>query len=201
VVAANSASACSIQSRMSISRNCAPATVRRSVQPAHVELAACDEGPHPQFLGQDEGLPQVALRALEVGMIAPEGDFGEGAESIGAVPALAMCIGQSHRAFDRRQCVVHPTGEQIALAELGHPARLPPHHVKGRSPRDRLLHDEQSLGHAPSDGVGMAKRADREGREHRELVVPAQGYGSLQRWNAQRRLTFEAIEVTERTVR
>jgi hypothetical protein len=119
------------------------------VHPAHVEPATSDERPHPQFLGKDERLTHVVLRALEIPMITMEGHLGEEAQRVGPVPPLAMGISKSQGAFGGRQRVVHATAEEMGFAELSHPARLTPHDMKGRASRERLVDQGQSLGNAP----------------------------------------------------
>ena len=123
------------------------------------------ERPHPESLGEGEGLPVALLGPVEGRCLARELDRGEEPEDMRLVAALAVLLGEVEGLGGDRERTLGLADAEVRLGEASHPERVIGLELQGLRPFDRLLEERQRLAGAPEVRVRGAQRG-RDERPH-----------------------------------
>src|SRR5215813_1141424 len=78
---------------------------RAEVQPADPQVAACEQGPHPELCGQRDGIQIVVLGLLDADAVA-RGGLAQHVKQRGYIPALTSLTGEAQRPLSHRRSLV-----------------------------------------------------------------------------------------------
>jgi hypothetical protein len=88
------------------------------------------ERPHPQLLGQGEGLAVVGFGLIAFRWLAPRCNVAEEAQSIRLVTTFLVSTGKRQCAFGEAVCRLQPVGEEMRLPQGETTERLMDHRCR-----------------------------------------------------------------------
>jgi hypothetical protein len=123
------------------------------MQHAKSEVAVGLERYHPKFCSQSQSLSVGNVSRIERGRVLSCIDLAEKSQAPCLMAAFLMGAGQIECMRSERHSLITAAGQQIGLAQPGHPAGLDTQEVQGNPPLDGLFKQWHGLGHPPVQGI------------------------------------------------